>query len=440
MVVLHDLSKPRSRFRYWFHHPTTRLLNVIITSGLSCVLFSKDPIGYSPAEAQIPILGPAGKFLFYPYPFLDTLELVFKTLLAIVYLIAGMIFGKYIIHNFLFRDRFKWAMFNEDKGSWFCMLITSIWSLYTGCFLFNLIDKLYHPHVADQDHEEIGDGLGFTFAKFHEFLNPFSLTFSIFVFIMVFDDILQDRTDAARSSIEDGSSIGHFSIDPYPNTWKMLKRIYRSGHGAVRMLLFWAVMIMIFIFHGIVLEYERLEHTWIHSNLVPVMSEFERSFLASIIASLELLSIMQDEEFPRFCAVHRVRLVGFNSSRIHFALKNFQIVVTGKWFNYSFVLWAIGTDLIMFYYQFTYKPELYHQSIDDDGFIIYSGGVLDKSTYEDVKPYLMWLTVTPMFLVSMMFIFSLISDAKSKRREKSLRIVGDGHEADESKLTQVMDA
>src|SRR5690349_21826613 len=58
MVVHHDLSsKPRSRFRYWFHHPTTRILNVLITSGLSCVLFSKDPIGYSPAEAQIPILG-----------------------------------------------------------------------------------------------------------------------------------------------------------------------------------------------------------------------------------------------------------------------------------------------------------------------------------------------------------------------------------------------
>ena len=53
----------------------------------------------------------------------------------------------------------------------------------------------------------------------------------------------------------------------------------------------------------------------------------------------------------------------------------------------------------------------------------------------------MWLTVTPMFLVSMMFIFSLISDAKSKKREKSLRIVvNDGDEADESQFNEVMDA
>lgn len=82
-----------------------------------------------------------------------------------------------------------------------------------------------------------------------------------------------------------------------------------------------------------------------------------RSMLASIVTAMELLCIMQDEEFPRFSAVHRVRLVGLHASRIAIMLKNCTVVITGKWFNYSLVLFTMIVNLIMFHYQVRWQKK-----------------------------------------------------------------------------------
>lgn len=41
-------------------------------------------------------------------------------------------------------------MFNDDKGSWFCMCLSSLWSLYAGCFIFNALEELCNPKAYVQ--------------------------------------------------------------------------------------------------------------------------------------------------------------------------------------------------------------------------------------------------------------------------------------------------
>ncbi|CEO94482.1 unnamed protein product (mitochondrion) [Plasmodiophora brassicae] len=395
------------------------MVNITAITLLNCVLFLKDPIAHSAAEAELPVLGPAMKFMFYHYAYLDAWGMIFKTIFALVYLAVGLFFGKYVLHDFLFRNRFEWAMFNDDKGSWFCMCLSSLWSLYAGCFIFNALEELCNPKANDYD--GFNDGLGFTFGEFHEFLSPFSLSFNVFTIVMVFDDILQDRNNDANARSAGTVSIfgSFFEGDPYPNTWVGLKKIYRAGNGFVRVALFWIVAVLLITFHILVANSYHLEHDWAHKSLIPAMSEFDRSMLAAIITSLELICIMQDEEFPRFNAIHRVRLFGFNSYRIHIAFRQCDIVVTGKWFNYSLVLFTLLINFIMFDYQFTYTPDFYQQSLTSDGFIINTNGkILEKAKYLGVPRSIMGLTVLPMAVTIAGFVFCLVRDAHLKRQEK----------------------
>lgn len=94
-------------FTYWARHPAIRIVNITAITLLNCVLFLKDPIAHSPAEAELPVLGPAMKFMFYHYAYLDAWGMIFKTIFALVYLAVGLFFGKYVLHDFLFRNRFE---------------------------------------------------------------------------------------------------------------------------------------------------------------------------------------------------------------------------------------------------------------------------------------------------------------------------------------------
>ena len=80
-------------------------------------------------------------------------------------------------------------------------------------------------------------------------------------------------------------------------------------------------------------------------------------------------SFLQDWEFPHFSGGMDVKLPGLNTGDISFHLPGGDIHITGKWFNYGIIFIVMILDLNMWKNQIFYKPFVYGQYVDNDGYI-----------------------------------------------------------------------
>lgn len=90
---------------------------------------------------------------------------------------------------------------------------------------------------------------------------------------------------------------------------------------------------------------------------------------------LHFVSFFQDWEFPSFQGNLDVKLPGVDTASFYFRLprfckkENWQVHITGKWFNYGIIMLVIILDLNMWKNQIFYDPFTFGQYTDSEGYI-----------------------------------------------------------------------
>ncbi|KAL9955543.1 hypothetical protein ACROYT_G036881 [Oculina patagonica] len=158
----------------------------------------------------------------------------------------------------------------------------------------------------------------------------------------------------------------------YPDWNKRLRKIWRTGW--TRIYMFWIVLVIAtaIVATGIISDFVRwdtLNRDFVSTN------ELSRAFLASFILVMDLLIVMQDWEFPNFQGNLDIKLPGVDTASFYFSLprclkkENWQVHITGKWFNYGIIMLVIILDLNMWKNQIFYSPFIFGQYTSPEGYI-----------------------------------------------------------------------
>ncbi|CAG0880340.1 unnamed protein product [Cyprideis torosa] len=323
--------------RYFFQHPTARLAVCYSVIFCNFLIFAEDPISHSVTESDIPIFGNVFSFVLTKYPPEWTWSMI-KVFFWIVAVITGMVFGKIVIHHGLCHKVLRLKMFRDDQGSWFCMFLTVLPSLYFFSYIYNVILLIAYHGNSDY---VIDSTMGIQNSSFMKFAACGTWLGDLFTAWFVTDMILQDNL--------------------YPKWQPSVRHFWRS-HNNFRVIIFWFgfCTISIAVVSLIISDYI----TWdaLHRGFIAT-TEISRAFLASFILFLDLIIIMQDWDFPHFNNPIAVNLSGFSVASLHIRL--FEINITGKWFNYGIILMVMLLDLNMYKNQIFYYPEGYGQCVDE---------------------------------------------------------------------------
>ncbi|KAK7449157.1 hypothetical protein BaRGS_00040046 [Batillaria attramentaria] len=306
-------------FRYYFQHPYFRLFTAYFVTLCNFLIYAEDPVAHSRKESNVPVIGNCFAFVGTKYP--PNAWSLLKVVLWLSGTVVGLIIGKLFFHTFLFNKIFRLRMFNDDKGSWMTMFMTTIVSVFIFSYIYNLFLL-------------IGTWCGDFFTAW-----------------MVTDMMLQEKL--------------------YP-LWAKKPRAWWNT-GIRRIILFWIIVavssfIVIFVIATDYIQWDKLNHDFLHSN------EVSRAFLASFILVMDIVIVMQDWDFPHFISAIDIKMPGVNTAHIRFKiprllrrLEYYHVHISGKWFNYGILFIVILLDLNMWKNQIFYSPFDYGQYVDSEG-------------------------------------------------------------------------
>mmetsp|Transcript_42106 Transcript_42106/g.75388 ORF Transcript_42106/g.75388 Transcript_42106/m.75388 type:complete len:723 (-) Transcript_42106:1049-3217(-) len=152
-----------------FWHPITRVALCMLVIVLNFFFLAEDPIARSPDNTDIYIVGQAAGFIIGPYSSDVWGLMTLRVFMWLACVIGGLLMGKFLIHNWLLRDKLELEMFGfdaqelwsnpdnpvdhkgqKDKGSWMVMLFTTILLLLLGANVFNLLVFIaYHDRYDE---------------------------------------------------------------------------------------------------------------------------------------------------------------------------------------------------------------------------------------------------------------------------------------------------
>ncbi|GFX14752.1 transmembrane protein 117 [Trichonephila clavipes] len=180
----------------------------------------------------------------------------------------------------------------------------------------------------------------------------------------------------------------------YPNWARPYREFWRS-HGRIRIVTFWLGSIIMTALVVTLIVSDLISWDNLNRDFVAT-TELSRAFLASFILVMDLLIVMQDWDFPHFVCDLDIKLPGLHAASFKFELfqkyvnlPDVSIHVTGKWFNYSIIVFVMILDLNMWKNQIFYIPSEYGQytgpnhkvySIPDTGLLVANNSTL--WTYE----------------------------------------------------------
>lgn len=262
---------------------------------------------------------------------------------------VGLLVGKFVFHKLLFNRLMKLSMFARDSGSWMVMFLTTLVSLFIFSFLYNGFLRAGGDELSGY---KITTYLGL---QNDSFMKAAALGTWMGDFVtawMVTDMMLQDKL--------------------YPNWNVKLRKIWKTGW--TRIYLFWIVLVVAttVVATGIISDFvnwDTLNRDFVSTN------ELSRAFLASFILVMDLLIVMQDWEFPNFQGSMDIKLPGVDTASFYLRLprfckkENWQVHITGKWFNYGIIMLVIILDLNMWKNQIFYDPFTFGQYTNTDGYI-----------------------------------------------------------------------
>lgn len=340
-------SKRLQRFRHYYQHPYFRIFVSYFVTICNFWIYAEDPVAHSKSKCEIPVVGNTFSFVATKYPPNGFSAL--KVFLWLVAIIAGVVFGKLVIHHILLKRLFKLSMFSNDQGSWLISFLTTVISLLIFSFVYNGFLSL----DSDVSAYKITGYIG---AANHTFMRAAALGTWFGDFItawMVTDMMLQDNTKYENW------------IPKFRAWWKKgLRRVY----------LFWAfsIILSIIVITAVCTHYinwDKFNRDVIYTN------ELGRAFLASFILVMDFTIVMQDWDFPLFQTNLDVKLPGLNTAHINFRIpdclrrEHWTITVTGKWFNYGILFFVMLLDLNMWKNQIFYTPLTFGQYTGEDDHI-----------------------------------------------------------------------
>ncbi|XP_014780206.1 transmembrane protein 117 isoform X1 [Octopus bimaculoides] len=329
--------------RYFFQHPYSRLAVAYLVVIANFLVYAEDPVAHSVKESHVPVIGNDFSFLFTKYPRNRLTKL--KFILWMCGIISGLVLGKLLFHEMLFKRYFKLKMFQKSHGSWMTMFMTVLVCLLIFSYIYN--GCLY---IAGEEAQEyiITTAMGITNGFFMKGAACGTWCGDFFTAWMVTDIMLQEKL--------------------YPHWAHNIRKWWKEGFH--RIVLFWTSMsattfIVVFIIATDYINWDRLNHGFLPSN------ELTRSFGASFILVMDIIIVTQDWDFPHFINNLEIKLPGMNRPEFRFYApkfisENWHIHITGKWFNYGILFCVIILDLNMWKNQLFYKPYDYGQYVGAD--------------------------------------------------------------------------
>ncbi|EDO34251.1 predicted protein, partial [Nematostella vectensis] len=319
--------------RYYFQHPYLRLFICYFIIFCNFLIYAEDPVAHSLSQCTIPVIGNVFAFVVNNYPPNGWAAL--KFFMWFFGMITGMLIGKFFVHKLLLRKWMKLSMFQEDKGSWMVMFLTTIVLLFVFSLIFNGLVSLGGSIAA----YKVTSFLGFTNKTFMKAAAMGTWMGDFVTAWMVTDMMLQDKL--------------------YPHWNKRLRKWWQAGWN--RIVMFWIVLIVATVIVATAITTDYLDwdryNRWIVSS-----NELSRAFLAAIILVFDLCIVMQDWDFPMFRGNMDIKLPGVDTASVRIRLprclrkEKWYIHITGKWFNYGIIMLVIILDLNMWKNQIFYNP------------------------------------------------------------------------------------
>ncbi|XP_071040319.1 transmembrane protein 117 isoform X2 [Parasteatoda tepidariorum] len=329
-------------FRYYFQHPYSRLFVSYFVIFCNFLVFAEDPVSHSHTESEIPVVGNVFSFVATKYP----PQWTWRTLKVVLWLIAiiiGCIFGKYFIHHVVLNRFFRLKMFRDEQGTWMIMFLTSLMFIFMFSKVYNWFILASHPQSY---RFYINSHMGITNATFMKAAACGTWIGDFVTAWMVTDMMLQDN-------------LYPFWARPYREFWR--------SHGRIRIVIFWTGSIVMTTLVVTLIVSDLISWDNLNRDFVAT-TELSRAFLASFILVMDLLIVMQDWDFPHFVCDLDVKLPGMHAASFKFDLfqkyvnlPDVSIHVTGKWFNYSIIVFVMILDLNMWKNQIFYIPVEYGQ-------------------------------------------------------------------------------
>eukprot|EP01127_Copromyxa_protea_P001959 TRINITY_DN1185_c0_g1_i2.p1 TRINITY_DN1185_c0_g1~~TRINITY_DN1185_c0_g1_i2.p1 ORF type:complete len:455 (+),score=85.32 TRINITY_DN1185_c0_g1_i2:147-1511(+) len=305
------------------------------------LLFTEDPKFHSVTEVDIPFAGNAVQLLILNWP-PGAQWIALKLCIGLFSLGIGLIVGKFLLHKLILKRWWRLKLFKEDRGSFFCMAITTGICLVTGSYLYNFILLLgmedYSEHLLNgkliMDNQTFGK-----IAMIGKWLGDSTSLF------LVLDMMLQEKK--------------HY------RQWAPRLRAkwdVRMGKTlcSLRIIAFWVYQL---IMTPLVLALV-LANVIDWSKAGFGSTGLERGILAGIVACCDMAIVAQDWEYPRFKTNTDVKLPGMETGNLKCnCLAKYPVVITGKWFNYGIVLAVMVLDFNALNNHLSYNPMAYGQYV-----------------------------------------------------------------------------
>lgn len=357
---------------FW-RHPIARISGAFSVLVMDMYLYGEDPVNDSHVEANIPGIGHLLSLLAFPLaPTAGTAML--RLVLALISIFLGLFVGRQFVHGVVLRDFCKMSMFQERDGSICVMVVTCVVTLLIGSMAHNVL-------VGFSDTLSISSAMGFQMRHFGKIAQSCSVTADLIAFSMITDSVLQDK----RRYPEWAPRVKQFWTDTFGGSVRIVT-VWLGTVGTVA-LLAWAIFST---------GKDAEDFTW-DNRRFGGLTEVTRSLLVSCIIFADLLTVVQDWDFPTFkepldlrgesqeSLVAGLWVPELRSTPLHGMAQRcclpellghswltrqlpsadfFHFSIKGKWIMYGPLLVIMCLDFLSVRLQIFYDPILYGQYVD----------------------------------------------------------------------------
>lgn len=351
----------------WWRHPICRIAVTWIILLQDFFIYGEDPVNDSHVGANYIGMGNClGLYAFWSAP--NVGDALFKLILIAISLAGAVLIGRQFIVIKLLQERLQVSAFYGGEGCFCVVVLTFGCTSFAASYIYNIISA----DQIDGNSFEMFLILGAETKQYRHVGKCFqvlSAAIDFLTIVMITDAVLQDQV--------------------HHQFWAAgVKRWYNHSLGGyVRIVACWSLLFGGTI-SAAVLVFRSGDDggvRWTDTN-VGGTSELGRSFLASSIIFADILSVVQDWDFPMFresldvevpmiagtkltelnctCITSCVRRLPRPAARVLAWLPSadvFTMHITGKWLTYGPLLGVMGVDFMCARAQMLYEPLNYGQ-------------------------------------------------------------------------------
>jgi len=298
---------------FW-RHPYLRLLVVVALAVLDFVMFVEDPCSFAQTQASLPVVGNLYNLTLHGWP-ADIFGRGVKVMLLLIGLPVSFIFGRFVLHHWLLRNRLGLKMFSENNGTVLAELIGLCLGTKVVTWSWSAVVWVLYGSSRAENYVATAE-LGMTEEHLAYLLQILCAAGDTITLVMLLDSMLQDESQF--------------------KTWQTPLRAAWARSG-VRLPATWLLISSLFAFEVFLIT---LYGDW---DVAFLESERSRSFVAGLIFMLDLFTVCQDWEFPFFDNPLEIKLVGWTTPDLNFGCSGCSF--SGKWLNYGPMVAVMFLDL-----------------------------------------------------------------------------------------------